>query len=424
MLYHSTSGTSHAVGLREAVLAGHAPDGGLYMPDKLPLLPAAFFNNMPDMTLPETAYVAANTLFSDDVDSQVLSRVASEVFSFDVPMRRLSDSVSVLELFHGPTGSFNDIGARFLAGLLPHLKLDAANPVNFLMATAGDSGAAVAHALHNLPGAKVTVLFPAKRLSEVQQAQLASLGGNVSAVEVNGSIDVCRALVERVFSDPAVTERVRLTPASSINIARFLPQIFYYFHAYAALRRAGDRRKVVIAVPGGNLGNLAAGLVAKRMGLPVSRFIVSNNLNASFVNYLSTGRMEVGGLVTTGAGALDVSRPTNFPRITWLYDDDVARLRADLSGAAFSDDAIERAVRMCGAAGYGVDSSSATAWQALVDSVDPATETGIFFAIASPEKTAAAPSAAADYLELLSRPRSVMRIGRSYQALVNHLLNR
>lgn len=408
MLYYSTSGRSPAVTLREAVKAGHAPDGGLYMPVELPRLPRAFFNNMPDMTLPEIAYVVADMLFSDDVDSAVLSRMAADVFTFPVPAVRLSPGMTAIELFHGPTASFNDIGARFLAGMLPHLALDPDKPVNFLMATAGDSGDAVARALHGVPGTRVTVLYPRRSLSRVQQAQLTTLGDNVTAVEVNADIAECRAMVDAVFADPALVKDARLTPASSINIARFLPQIFVYFHAYASVRALGDSRQVVIGVPCGNLGNLAAGLTAKRMGLPVSRF------------------------VATGSVWPDGGTPSNMPRIEWLYSGNKSNLDTDVTTLRYTTDEINRAATLCRSAGYLIENSSATAWQALNDSLDPSRETGAVLVVASPEKACESlaltdgeslPETSAHIAELLASPQKTIRIGRHLGALRRLLLD-
>lgn len=423
MLYYSTSGQSLKVTLRHAVLAGVAPDGGLYLPERIPQLPKAFFNNMADLTLPEIAYVVANTLFSDDVDSMTLSRVAADVFKFEVPMIPVGNGIFSLELFHGPTASFNDVGARFLAGILPHLKLDPENPVNFLMATAGDSGAAVATALHNMPGAKATVLIPSRSLSRLQLAQLGSLDNNVTTIAVNGNIDFCRKMVADVFADSDLTRQAHLTPASSTNIARFLPQIFCYFHAVAGVMKRNPGKKVVVAVPGGNLGNLSAGLVAKRMGLPVHRFIVTNNVNSTFVNYLETGNFTPAPTVATKASSLDVSVPSNFPRIKALYDGCLEDLRKDVQGRAFTDAEIEMAVNNAARAGYVLDNSTATAYQALADSIDPSTETGVFFAIASPEKSGNAPLSKTSE-DLLNRPQHVIPIGRSVEALHKILLNR
>lgn len=373
MEYYSTSGKAPNVGLRDAVLSGMAPDGGLYMPSRIPVLPMAFFNNMADMTLAETTYVVANTLFSDEVDSAILSKIAADTFSFDLPMRRLTPDVAALELFHGPTGSFNDIGARFLAGLLPHLRPDTVRPVNFLMATTGDSGAAVAAALHDMPGAKVTILFPARRLSELRLAKIASYGGNITAIEVNDTIATCVSMVDNVFASRELVEQARLSPGGSVNIARFLPQIFYYFHAYARLRADADKRRVVVALPGGNLGNLASGLMAKRMGLPIDRFIVLKN----------------------------VESPTNYPRITALYGGDLEALRRDVTV---------------------IDAMECTpTWSILQDNIDPATETGIFFQTVAPETPEAASLSEADK-RLIRLPHRPLKIGRSMAALKNFLL--
>lgn len=408
MPFISTSRKSPEVSLREAVLSGHAPDGGLYMPSRIPVLPRAFFNNMPDMSLPEIAYVVSNTLFSEGVDAGVLSRLASEIFTFPVPSVRLGASLSGLELFHGPSGSFNDIGARFLAGLLPYLGLDPSRPVNFLMATTGDSGAAIALALKGMPGARVTVLYPHNRISRERATLLARLnGGNVTVASVSGDTDDCRAMVREVFADSRLVNLARLTPASSVNIARFLPQIFVFFHAYAIKRAHGDTRDVVVGVPGGNLANLAAGLVAKRMGLPLKRLVVSDRSNSQYATSLR------------GSGdrhSPNSTTPLNLPRILSLYDGDTARMGANIEERLYTDAEIARSINLNRAAGYMIEASSASACQALNDSVDPSCETGVSLIISKPDT--AEPSAA---------PREPVRppvsIGRSMQALRSLLLD-
>ncbi len=422
MNYYSTSGSAPNVGLREAVFTGKAPDDGLYMPSRIPLLPNAFFNNIQDMTVAEIAYVVANTLFSAEVDSEILSKIASDVFTFDVPLRKINANIAALELYHGPTGSFNDIGARFLSGLLAHLNPDLSRPVNFLMATSGDSGAAVARALHNQPGARVTVLFPSRRLSSLQLAQLSTLGGNVTAVEVSGTLDDCRNMVDNIFANRQLVEQARLTPASSVNIARFLPQIFYYFHAYALLRSQGDKRSPVIALPGGNLGNLASGLVAKRMGLPIGRFIVTTKAESAFVNYLENGDYSADDSVATRYSSIDVRRPSNFPRIVSLYQDDPEALRRDVKGRPVTDLEMEQAIASAKARGYETEGSSAAAWMALEESVDPTTETGLFLNISAPENYSDQP-VSEKAARMIERSGRVLKIGRSQAALKNFLLS-
>lgn len=293
MQFYSTNGECAPASLEQAVMTGLAPDGGLYLPEEIPLIPRAFYNNIGEMSVADIAYVVACSMLGSDIDAAELREIVRSTFTFPVPLRRIgSDPVYALELFHGPTLAFKDVGARFLARIISHYSRG--RSVNVLVATSGDSGGAVAAGFHRVKGVRVFVLYPERGLTPMQRSQFTTLGDNVHPIEVRGNFDDCQRLVKEAFMDPDLRSRMSITSANSINICRLLPQMFYYFHAYSQLLPRCHRAhqpdpEVVISVPSGNLGNLTAGLLAKRMGLPVKRFVVANNANSAFVRYLDTG---------------------------------------------------------------------------------------------------------------------------------------
>ena len=295
MRYYSTNKKSPVVSLAEAVVKGLAPDKGLYMPERIIELPTAFFNNIGNLSLQEISYVVANTLFGEDVPSSDLKDIVYDALNFDIPLVKVADNKYSLELFHGPTLAFKDVGARFMARLLGYFNAqsDDKRPVNVLVATSGDTGSAVANGFLGVEGVRVFVLYPSGKVSKIQESQFTTLGKNIFAIEVDGTFDDCQALVKSAFLDDELNNRHKLTSANSINIARFMPQMFYYFYAYAQLAKQGaDLSNVVIAVPSGNFGNITSGLIGKRMGLPVKRFIAANNRNDVFFNYCQSRRYK------------------------------------------------------------------------------------------------------------------------------------
>ena len=391
MLFYSTNGTARPASLEQAVMTGLAPDGGLYMPQTIPVIPRAFFNNISDMSISDISYVVADILLGDDIPSGDLREIVSDTFSFDIPLTPLSDNIYSLELFHGPTLAFKDVGARFLARLIAYFNRRRSNKeINVLVATSGDSGGAVAAGFHNVAGVKVYVLYPKGTLSEMQEKQFTTLGGNIYPIEVSGTFDDCQAMVKEAFTDPELRDKLPLTSANSINIGRLLPQMFYYFHAYSRLIHSVhdpiNRPDVVISVPCGNLGNLTAGLMAKRMGLPVSRFIAANNRNDTFVRFLRDGRLEARKSVRTLANAMDVGNPSNIRRIIDIYRGDIDALLRDIEGRAYSDSEIAETMstiyRTCS---YLLDPHGASACRALSEALRPG-EKGIFLETAHPSK--------------------------------------
>ncbi|HNX57393.1 MAG TPA: threonine synthase, partial [Prolixibacteraceae bacterium] len=324
--YYSTNNLSLTVSLQEAVVKGLAEDKGLFMPEKIEKLPQEFFDTIGTLSFPEIAYTVAEAFFGSDIEADELKKIVNETLSFDTPLVEVEDRIYSLELFHGPTLAFKDVGARFMSRMLAYFisKQQNTEPVNVLVATSGDTGSAVANGFLGVEGIRVFVLYPKGLVSKIQESQFTTLGQNITALEVDGTFDDCQRLVKSAFLDEELNRKMRLTSANSINVARFLPQAFYYFYAFAQLRSlqpklSAEELETVFCVPSGNFGNLTAGLIAKRMGLPVKRFIAANNRNDIFLQYLKTGIYTPKPSVATIANAMDVGDPSNFVRVLDLY---------------------------------------------------------------------------------------------------------
>ena len=290
MKYYSTNRQSSEVSLHDAVVKGLASDKGLYMPKTIKCLPDSFFSEMENLSFQEIASRVADNFFGEDIPSDILRSIVYDTLNFDIPLVPVSDNIYSLELFHGPTLAFKDVGARFMARLLGYfIKKEDQGIVNVLVATSGDTGSAVANGFLGVDGIHVYVLYPKGKVSEIQEKQFTTLGKNITALEVDGAFDDCQSLVKQAFMDEDLNAHMKLTSANSINVARFLPQAFYYFYAYAQLKRIEKKKEVVMCVPSGNFGNITAGLFAQQMGLPVKRFIAANNRNDVFYQYLQTG---------------------------------------------------------------------------------------------------------------------------------------
>lgn len=388
MKYYSTNRRTPEVSLREAVVASMAPDNGLYMPERIERLPDAFFDGIARLDLHRIACRVADAFFGEEIEPETLRRIVRDTFCFDIPVVRVDDGIWALELFHGPTMAFKDVGARFMARILSHFieGRDDEHPVTVLVATSGDTGGAVANGFLGVEGIDVVVLYPKGRVSDIQEKQFTTLGRNVTALEIEGTFDDCQRLVKSAVLDRELNERFRLTSANSINVARFLPQAFYYFNAYAQMRRAGENGEIVVSVPSGNFGNITAGLFAKRMGLPVKRFIAANNSNDIFLQYLITGVYTPRPSVATLANAMDVGDPSNFVRVLDLYGQSIDAIRADISGARYSDDRIRSILAdTLKRTGYLLDPHGACGYQALKEGLQ-AGETGVFLETAHPAK--------------------------------------
>lgn len=385
MLYYSTNGKADDACLAEAVVKGLASDRGLFMPRSIPRLPDAFFHNIGEMTFQEISFIIAEAFFGEEIDADILKRIVYDTLNFDTPVVAVKKNIYSLELFHGPTLAFKDVGARFMARLLGHFIQDEKQPIHVLVATSGDTGSAVANGFLNVPGIRVFVLYPKGKVSDIQEKQFTTLGKNITALEIDGTFDDCQALVKSAFMDETLNRTLKLTSANSINIARFLPQAFYYFYAYAQLVRMGKAQEVVFSVPSGNFGNITAGLFAKRMGLPIKRFIAANNQNDIFLHYLCTGKYSPRPSITTIANAMDVGDPSNFARILALYGSHESICK-EIDGASYNDDEIRRILtETYTETGYLLDPHGACGYQALVDGLQPG-ETGIFLETAHPAK--------------------------------------
>ncbi|HCC86875.1 MAG TPA: threonine synthase [Prevotella sp.] len=410
MKYYSTNHQAPATTLREAVEKGLAPDRGLYMPEKIKKLPKSFFDNIDSMSFQGIALEVAKAFFGDDVDETSLKKIVYDTLSFDTPVVKVDSNIYALELFHGPTLAFKDVGARFMARLLQYFinkdreKTIDNRTVNVLVATSGDTGSAVANGFLGVDGIHVYVLYPKGKVSKIQESQFTTLGHNITALEINGVFDDCQALVKNAFMDKELTSHMILTSANSINVARFLPQAFYYFNAYAQLKRDGvignDGANLTFCVPSGNFGNITAGLFAWKMGLPVNHFIAANNANDVFYNYLQTGVYTPMASKQTIANAMDVGAPSNFARILDLYNNGKAShtdkekeieavlptIKKDVSGATYTDDKICEAMKQCyKETGYVLDPHGACGYQALKEQL-PDNQVGIFLETAHPAK--------------------------------------
>ena len=385
MMYYSTNGKAPKADLRKAVVKGLAEDRGLYVPEQIRQLPESFFETLSQRSFVENSIKVAEAFFGEDVPQKDLSRIVEETLSFDCPIREVEPDIYALELFHGPTLAFKDVGARFMARLLQHFN-DGVGDVNVLVATSGDTGSAVANGFLGVDGIKVFVLYPKGKVSPIQECQFTTLGKNITALEIDGTFDDCQALVKAAFMDAELNEKMRLTSANSINVARFLPQSFYYFWAYAQLQKLGKAKDVVCCVPSGNFGNICAALFGKRMGLPIKRFIAANNANSVFYEFLQTGDYRPRPSIQTIANAMDVGDPSNFARIWDLYGHNTEAIRADISGATYTDVQIAETIKECfSRTGYLLDPHGACGYRALKENLKPG-ETGFFCETAHPAK--------------------------------------
>lgn len=387
MKYYSTNKNAPDATLEEAVVKGLAADRGLYMPAEIKKLPVSFFEEIDKLSFQEIAYRVADAFFGSDIPAETLKQIVYDTLSFDVPAVKVKDDIYSLELFHGPTLAFKDVGARFMARLLGYfIRKEGKKQVNVLVATSGDTGSAVANGFLGVEGIHVYVLYPKGKVSEIQEKQFTTLGNNITAIEVNGTFDDCQALVKSAFMDKELNEHMQLTSANSINVARFLPQAFYYFYAYAQMKKLGKADNLVICVPSGNFGNITAGLFGKYMGLPVKRFIAANNRNDIFYQYLKTGIYSPKPSVATIANAMDVGDPSNFARIYDLYGGSHEAIKKDISGETYTDEQIRETVQaVYNETGYLLDPHGACGYRALAEQLQPG-ETGVFLETAHPAK--------------------------------------
>ena len=387
MKYYSTNKKAPVVGLHEAVVKGLAADKGLYMPFSIQELPHSFYENIDRFSFQEIACKVASAFFGEDIPENVLNKIVCDTLNFDVPAVEVKENIYSLELFHGPTLAFKDVGARFMARLLGYfIKEEGRQEVNVLVATSGDTGSAVANGFLGVEGIHVYVLYPKGKVSEIQEKQFTTLGQNITALEVDGVFDDCQALVKSAFMDEDLNSHMKLTSANSINVARFLPQAFYYFYGYAQMKKLGKADELVVCVPSGNFGNITAGLFGKRMGLPVKRFIAANNRNDIFYQYLRTGIYSPKPSVATIANAMDVGDPSNFARVLDLYQGSHEDICNQISGATYTDAQIAETIKdTYRSTGYLLDPHGACGYRALSEGLQ-AGETGLFLETAHPAK--------------------------------------
>lgn len=337
MRFYSTNSPQTTVSAEDALFHSLPADKGLYMPTPLPQLGQAFFENIAGHSLADIGFAISTELFGDEISRADLEELTQRAFPFDTPVISLDEgSTSVLELFHGPSLAFKDVGARYMAGLMAHYARHSDKEINILVATSGDTGGAVAMGFHNVPGVRVSILYPSGRVSDLQEKQLTTLGGNVQAFEVDGSFDDCQAIVKQAFLDEELNTNLSLSSANSINIFRLIPQGFYYVRAYGQVRQHG--KPVVFSTPSGNFGNLSAGVLVQQMGLPVAHFVAATNLNDVVPAYINSGVYEPKPSIATISNAMDVGSPSNFARLLHLYGDDYSRFRAGMTGYFFDDD--------------------------------------------------------------------------------------
>lgn len=386
MKFYSTNRKAPEVNLKDAVLNGLPPDNGLYMPQKITVLPEEFLSNFPYYTFKKIAFEVARTLLQQSIDHDLLKQIIEEAINFPAPVKHLGDSIYTLELFHGPSLAFKDYGARFMARLMSHFVKDEPRDLHILVATSGDTGGAVAMGFYKVPGIRVTILYPKGKVSDLQELQLTTLGENITALEVDGVFDDCQALVKQAFLDKELRKKLLISSANSINISRLIPQIFYYFEAVKQV--AALKKPVAMSVPSGNFGNLTAGVIAKKMGLPIQQFIAAVNDNDGFYQYLKAGNFTPKSSVQTLSTAMDVGNPSNLVRINEIFNYQVDSIKKHITSFTYNNAATENALKeIYKKFNYTADPHGAVAYLGLKTYLEQHPETiGIFQETAHPSK--------------------------------------
>ena len=420
MIYINTKDTSEVVSFRQATLNGLASQGGLYVPKSIPALETEWIDNIENYSDHDIGFhVMRQLIGTESLSDSELKQIVTETLAFDIPVVDLGDNVNVLELFHGPTLAFKDVGARFMSRCLRQFSNE--DEVNVLVATSGDTGSAVASGFFGVEGVKVTILFPKGKVSKFQEYQMSSLGHNIIAVEVDGTFDDCQSLVKQAFQDIELNKKYSLSSANSINVARLLPQSLYYFLAYKQMKQRGIAQEIVISVPSGNFGNITAGILAKKMGLPIKRFVAANNANDTFYQYIQTGNWQTKSSVQTISNAMDVGAPSNFDRIQYFYNYDYQTICREISSHTYSDDeTLKRMKSFYLAKNYVLDPHGAVGLLALEDHLNDS-EQGIFLATAHPKKfesvvVQAIPDYPTELIDLNGCKKSL--IANNYEAFV------
>lgn len=386
MKFYSTNRKSEAVSFQEAIFRGLPSDNGLYMPETIPVFPSSFFNSLAELSLPEIGFHILRTFVDGEIPDEDLQQILSETLSFDIPLKKINPRQYSLELFHGPTLAFKDVGARFLARSLSYFTQQEKKKLTVLVATSGDTGSAVANGFYKVPNIDVIILYPSGKVSGFQEQQMTTLGGNITAFEVDGTFDDCQRMVKEAFLDDELRTHLNLTSANSINIARLLPQSIYYFYAWSRLTKA-EQNNLVFSVPSGNYGNLSAGLIAWKMGLPVKHFLACSNVNDTVPVYLWNERFEPKPSVATISNAMDVGNPSNFVRMLELFDGSHQKMIEKISGYAYTDESTRDTIRKIFAlSGYILDPHGAVGYLGLSDYQSRTNGTGIVLETAHPIK--------------------------------------
>lgn len=385
MKFYSTNNRNHTADLKTAVLKGLAPDKGLYMPESIPVLPQSFWDSIPGKSMGEIGFEMLKHFFCPDIPEDKFKAMVEDAFNFPVPVVKVSDRISSLELFHGPTLAFKDVGARFLARVMSYFADYGSRSINVLAATSGDTGSAVANGFLGVPNVYVHILYPSGLVSKLQELQFTTLGQNISAYEVRGVFDDCQRMVKEAFMDEEVNKEKVLTSANSINLARFLPQSVYYVHALSQIPKE-KWANLVISVPSGNFGDITAGLVAFKMGMPIKRFIAAVNANKVFPDFMATGEYKPQPSLSTLANAMDVGNPSNFARVYELFGCKVENMREYICSYSYSDELIGKTIaHVADKYGYICDPHGAVGFAALEDNLQEGEE-GLFLETAHPAK--------------------------------------
>jgi threonine synthase len=428
MKYFSLQNKQHVVSFEEAVVQGLAPDKGLYFPERIPAFDKDFSDNIEHKNDLDIAYAAIQPFVGDEIPGPVLQQIIAETLSFPFPVQQVTDNIYALELFHGPTLAFKDVGARFMAGCLGYFRRNDTRPVTVLVATSGDTGGAVAHGFYNVPGVRVVILYPSGKVSTLQEKQLTTLNGNITALEIAGTFDDCQRMVKTAFLDAELQAHCLLTSANSINVARWLPQMFYYLLAYKQLK--ATHPDVVFSVPSGNFGNICAGLMATAMGLPVKHFVASTNVNDTVPRFMQTGHYTPGQATPTLSNAMDVADPSNFVRILELFANSLPALKEKLTAVSFNDqDTAATMEQVWKTYGYMLDPHGAVGYLGLQQYLQQAGTdkhvAGVFLETAHPVKFAdTAPASLQDKIVTPERVQSLyglekkaVQLPGDYQAL-------
>ncbi|MFY0255010.1 threonine synthase [Chitinophaga sp. 30R24] len=430
MQYFSLQNRQHKVNFETAVVQGLAPDKGLYFPEQIPLLDKDFITHLDDYTDQEIGLKVICPFIGDEIPKEELSKIVNNTLHFPFPVQKVTGHTYALELFHGPTLAFKDVGARFMAGCLGYFRRNSSEPVTVLVATSGDTGGAVASGFYNVPGVEVVILYPSQKVSTLQEKQLTTLGNNIHALEIEGTFDDCQQLVKTAFLDAALQARRPLTSANSINVARWLPQMFYYFLAYKQMKAAHPR--LVFSVPSGNFGNICAGMMAAAIGLPVSHFVAATNINDTVPRFMASGRYEPSKASPTLSNAMDVADPSNFVRILELFNNNLPALQNKLTAYSFNDRDTARTMEQVWKENhYMLDPHGAVGFMGLQRYLEQAPElSGVFLETAHPVKFEdTAPKAIreeiytpAKVMALYGKEKKATLLPADYTALKNWLM--